>query len=247
MGFERIRMLRHLFGGMAGHALPGQEGNPTARAEVELRSLLADLQEHEMSDWPLGELPMAVIDTETTGFDPAADVLLSIAATTGKPEEACDAFHTFVRLPAGRVIPEVVRDLTGITEGDLQDAPQAADALQAFLQFVGDRVLVAHHAGHDIRFLNAALRRAWGVELNHHVLDTGKIAMLLHSMKKYPTLDMLLALYDVPCRERHTASGDALMTGVVLQRQLELLTVGRILTLGQLWEKLIVLEHAMQN
>ncbi len=247
MGFERIRVLRHLFGAMAGQALSGQEGTPTVRGAVEMRSLLAELREHEMSDWLLRDLPMAVIDTETTGFDPGMDELLSIAATIANPDRECGVFHTFVRLPAGRSIPDAVSDLTGITEDDVREAVPAADALQAFLQFVGDRVLVAHHAGHDVRFLNAALRRTWGIELNQHILDTGKIAMLLHAMRKYPTLDMLLSLYDIPCDRRHTAAGDAHMTSIVLSRQLDLLLQNGVATLGQLWAKLIVLEHAMQG
>lgn len=244
MQFERIRVLRHLFGGATDRALSGAR-EPSMQEQVELRSLLAALREHEMSDTPLDDLQMAVIDTETTGFDPLADVLLSLAAVLVNPGVQIDreAFQCYVKLPAGREVPAHITELTGITQEDADRGEPVATAMQKFLQFVGERILVAHHAGHDVRFLNAALRKSWGVELDHHVLDTGKIAMWLHQMNKYPSLDMLLALYEVPLDQRHTAYGDAKMTAQVIGRQFSLLDRQGIRTVGKLWEAMLVLEH----
>jgi DNA polymerase-3 subunit epsilon len=241
--FERIRVLRHLFGGATDRSLAGT-GEPSIQEQVELRSLLAALREHEMSDTALNDLEMAVIDTETTGFDPLVDVLLSLAAVLVDPgARVGEPFHCYVRLPADRQVPPHITELTGITEEDVRQGEPLAAALQKFLQFVGERVLVAHHAGHDVRFLNAALRKSWGVELDHHVLDTGKIAMWLHQMAKYPSLDVLLALYEIPLEGRHTAHGDAKMTAEVVNRQFALLDRQGVRTLGKLWEAMLVLEH----
>ena len=243
MAFERIRVLRHLFGGSPGQPPVGAGTQPTVQEEVELRSLLAALRAHELSDRALRELPLAVIDTETTGFDPRADAILSIGAVWIDPDGDGEPFHRYVRMPPDFAVPPHIEELTGITAEKLRQGLPLDLALQEFLQYVGERLLVAHHAGHDIRFLNAALRRAWGAELDHHVIDTGKIAMWLHNLPRYPTLDMLLSLYDVPAIGRHTADGDARMTAAVARRQLELLAAAQILTLGQLWECLLVLEH----
>ena len=246
MGFERIRVLRHLFGGSTDTSYAAMEGKASNwQSEAELRSILHALQEHEMADYPLDALSMAVIDTETTGFYPNQDHLLSIGAVQLDVPNGQEhpTFHTYVKLPKDYLIPDVVTDLTGITEETVKDAPDLGSALQSFLQFVGDRILVAHHAAHDIRFLNVGLRKSWGVELDHHILDTGKIAMILHDFKKYPSLDVLLSLYGVVTSDRHTALGDAMMTAKIMTTQVALLQEKGLTKLGHLWEWLVVLEH----
>lgn len=247
MGFERIRMLRHLLGGAPGQPLTGLGAAQPLQAEAELRAILGELRSGERFDKGLDETQYAVIDTETTGFSPQEDALLSIAAVRvdGLQVSGEEAYHTFVCPGKDREIPEVVQRLTGITPGRVEDAPSPAQALPGFLQYVGDRILVAHHAGHDVRFLNAALRRAFGVELDRLVLDTGKIAMLLHSFRKYPSLDALLTLYDIPVSSRHHALGDARMTAGVLCRQLRFLQESGTNRVGQLWESLLLFERGL--
>lgn len=249
MGFERIRVLRHLLGGLAGNPYGTMDSPaPSLQSQAELRAMIHALHEHEMADQLLDDLSFAVIDTETTGFVPTEDCLLSIGAVCLDPlaDGSAPGFHTYVKLPKNRTIPDVVVQLTGITSETVADAPNLDYALQIFLQFVGDRILVAHHAAHDIRFINVNLRKSWGVELHHQVLDTGKIAMTLHRLKKYPALDVLLALYEIETVHRHTALGDALMTAMVIKRQLAILKDEGVKTLGQLWERLLVLEHELR-
>lgn len=247
MGFERIRMLRHLLGGAPGHPLTGLDTSRSLQAEAELRAILGELRSGERFETGLDETQYAVIDTETTGFSPQEDALLSIAAVRvdGLRVPSGEGYHTYVCPGKDREIPEVVQRLTGITPERVEDAPSPALALQEFLQYVEDRVLVAHHAGHDVRFLNAALRRAFGVELDRQVLDTGKIAMVLHPFRKYPSLDTLLSLYDIPVSSRHHALGDARMTARVLCHQLRLLKESGIFRVGQLWERLLLFERGL--
>jgi len=248
VGFERIRVLRHLFGGSSSPELAGIDDARSLQAQVELRTLLQAAQGHALSDVSLAELSYAVVDTETTGFSLQSDTLLSIGAVN------CDAgqrdrtgFHTFVALGSTISIPPVVTELTGIEAKVLMNAPPLDRALQAFLQYVGDRLIVAHHAGHDVRFLSAGLRRAWGIEWQVQVLDTGKIAMCLHGFKKYPTLDMLLSYYEIAVARRHTALGDALMTADLARCLLLDCQQAGVETLGALWKRLLILEHGQRN
>lgn len=245
MAFERIRVLRHLLGGGAPRELTSLDHERSLQGQVELRSMLTAAREHDMADTDLSVLPYAVIDTETTGFAPQEDRLLSVAAVLCDPADAAaDAgFHSFVGSPGDVVIPQIVTELTGITVSDLVGAPPVGDVLQWFLQYVGDRTIVAHHAAHDMRFLSLALRRTWGVEWQPQVLDTGKWAMCLHVFRKYPTLDMLLALYEVPVQMRHSALGDARMTERLLRAIIRDSHERGVRTLGDLWERLLLLEH----
>lgn len=228
--------------------MTGFDDAQSVQAQVELRALLAAVHDHSLSEVLLKDLPYAVVDTETTGFSPQTDALLSIGAVNCDGEEVhSPVFHTYVALGKGVLIPPVVTELTGIAAHTLAAAPPLDRALQAFLQYVGDRVIVAHHAAHDVRFLSAGLRRAWGIEWQVQVLDTGKIAMCLHEFKKYPSLDMLLSYYEIPVHDRHTAAGDARMTAALARTLFCDCERSGVLTLGSLWERLLMLEHSQRK
>ena len=103
-----------------------------------------------VQDQPLqGEF--CVFDTETTGLDPGCEYLTEIGAVLVRDGQVVDEFDTFVKPP--KPITPKITELTGITNEMVADAPTEGEALQAFLDFAGGRVLVAHNAnGFDIRF-----------------------------------------------------------------------------------------------
>ncbi|MHB1683206.1 MAG: exonuclease domain-containing protein [Bacilli bacterium] len=244
MGFERIRVWRQLFAGASANQVGALNYEQSPQAQAELRSLMNELRQEGLYEKSLGSASYAVVDTETTGFSADEDVLLSVAAVvcSGADFRSGSEFQSFIALDQSRIIPEVVSSLTGITADTLQGAPPLPDVLGEFLRHIGDGILVMHHAGHDLRFLNAALRKLWTVELPGPVLDTGKIAMILHNFKQYPSLDVLLELYGVDRASRHTALGDAWMTAAVWQQQIGLLEERGMGVLGQVWEQLVQLE-----
>ncbi len=237
MGFERIRVWRHLFGG--GNAYGRVEQLETFQGQAELRNMIHEMHEQGLFEKKLMELQYVAIDTESTGFSSRDDVLLSVAAVLyPRPDGVSDemSFSSFIKLLDGVEISPVVQELTGITPDRLRDAPSLRDVLQKFVVFIEDHVLIAHHAAHDMAFLNAGLRKLWSVELNSSVIDTGEVARYLHEFKKYPTLDMLLNLYDIEIENRHSALGDAFMTAQIWSKQLSILQKANIHTLGAFWE-----------
>ncbi len=245
MGFERIRVWRHLFAGGSANQVGSLDYAQTPQAQAELRSLMNELRQEGLYERSLRTASYAVVDTETTGFSSDEDVLLSVAAVvcSGSDIEAGAEFQSFVAVDPSRAVPETVSKLTGITADTLRGAPPLVDVLEEFLRHIGDGILVAHHAGHDLRFLNAALRKLWTVELPGPVVDTGKVAMILHKFKQYPSLDVLIELYDVHRVSRHTALGDAWMTASIWRQQIALLEAHGIDVLGQLWELMVQLER----
>lgn len=113
-----------------------------------------------------------VLDTETTGFDPAAgDRIVEIGAIellnhlpTGR------TYHQYInperKMPAGAFeVHGIGRDILevpqpGITTGEtLADKPVFARIGRAFRDFVGDAKLVIHNAKFDMAFLNFELKR----------------------------------------------------------------------------------------
>lgn len=92
-----------------------------------------------------------VVDTETTGFDPKSDALIEIAAAIICGPDVIDRFSTFVN--PKRPIPEEITELTGISDDDVRDAPDAINAVSLLMEFVGDRKIIAHNAAFDRAFI----------------------------------------------------------------------------------------------
>ncbi len=195
--------------------------DPGLIAEVARLAAAGRMDRREWSR-PLRELTYVVFDTETTGFHPyAGDELLSIGAVSiraGVPDET-NVFHQWIR-PL-KPIPETVVHLTGVTEDDLRDAPDALEAIRRFLQFAQQHVLVAHNAEFDLHFLNRPIRQFCKQTLAHTTIDTLALANHLHPLKQPHSLDDLLVHYGVPVYGRHHALSDARMTAQLFVRMLD--------------------------
>ncbi|PRW64999.1 DEDD exonuclease domain-containing protein [Actinopolyspora mortivallis] len=106
---------------------------------------------------PLDEVTFVVVDLETTGRSRERDGITEIAAVKTRGGETVAEFSTLVS--PGRRVPSEVTAITGITDHMLSEAPALDSALTAFLDFVGDGVIVAHNAPFDLGFLRAGCAR----------------------------------------------------------------------------------------
>ncbi len=99
-----------------------------------------------------------VIDTETTGLNPAlghrivelACLELNNHVLTGRK------FHTY--LDPQRQMPEEAFRVHGISAESLAGKPLFSDIVEGFLDFIGEDQLVIHNAEFDLGFLNAELK-----------------------------------------------------------------------------------------
>lgn len=163
-------------------------------------------------------------DTETTGLNANdGDRIIEIGAVeminhipTGK---------TFRRLiNPGMPVSEATVRITGITDDDLKDKPPFEDpsVIDAFMDFVGDAIIVAHNASFDRGFLNMELQRC-GREIvpEDRWVDTVQIAR-----KRYPgapaSLDALCKRFDISLESR-TFHGALLDSQLLASVYLELL------------------------
>ncbi|MBS3956641.1 MAG: hypothetical protein KGZ40_03795 [Clostridiales bacterium] len=97
------------------------------------------------------EEEVALVDIETTGFDPGRDAPIEFAAAIMRGPEIVARFHTMV--DPGRDVPLEIVQLTGITQEALIGAPPAEKAALDLAEFVGGRDVVAHNAPFDRGFL----------------------------------------------------------------------------------------------
>ena len=152
-------------------------------------------------------------DIETTGLQVKHEAITEIGAVVIENGEVKDRFQTFVN-PHRRLTPEIVA-LTGITDAMLKDAPSLKEALTAFLDFVGDRPLVAHNAEFDIGFIREGCRKV-KLPFAPTYVDTLILAQnLLPELNKYK-LDIVAEYLQLPAFQHHRASDDAATCGLFL-------------------------------
>jgi DNA polymerase-3 subunit epsilon len=160
-----------------------------------------------------------VIDTETTGLDPFRDRILSIGGVhlNNGRIRAGDSMEVFIAQEHfdARSVP-----IHGILrQGPNRRIPEK-EALLEFEAYAGDSVLVGHHIGFDLEMIRQARLRHELPALTNLSLDTGLLyrKTLLKSplLAKKPSysLDELAVKYDISCKDRHTALGDAYITAM---------------------------------
>lgn len=148
-----------------------------------------------------------VLDTETTGFDPAqGDRIIEIAAV-----------ELINDLPTGRTWHTLVNPLCpiglgaqrihGITDAMVANAPLFEQIADAMLAFLADDPLIIHNAAFDLKFLNHELALLGKDPINSaRVIDTLALARA-----KFPgspvSLDALCRRFQIPLtgRKKHAA------------------------------------------
>ncbi|RJG00731.1 3'-5' exonuclease [Noviherbaspirillum sedimenti] len=186
-----------------------------------------------LDQMPLVQISYTVFDTETTGLQPAGgDEIISIGAVRIVNCRLLqqEYFDRLIR-PRCPLSDESIA-IHGITEAMLAAQPRVEQVLPQFQRFTEDTVLVAHNAAFDLRFLQMQEAHT-GVRLRQPVLDTLLLSQVIHPNQSEHTLEAIAARLGVTVVGRHTALGDAIVTGEVFLRMLPLLAEQGIRTLAQ--------------
>ena len=160
-----------------------------------------------------------VLDTETSGLDPARDLLLSIGAVAVDPQGIClrDSFEVVIRNDCAGGRDNIV--VHGIGYDEQSGGMPLAPALEALKSFVADAPCVGFHCAFDQAVLANAARRA-GVEWPHwRWLDVAQLAAALDAQRYRDgcrDLDGWLAAAGIAVAARHNAAADALATAELL-------------------------------
>lgn len=163
-----------------------------------------------------------VLDTETTGFEPAeGDRIVEIGAVelinhvpTGR------TYHQYIN--PQRAMPEAAFQVHGLGDDFLRDKPVFAHVADAFVTFIGEAQLVIHNAAFDMKFLNAEL--GW---VNRPLIPTHRaIDTLAIAKRKFPgspaSLDALCRRFGIDNSAR-TLHGALLDSEILAEVYLQLI------------------------
>jgi DNA polymerase-3 subunit epsilon len=172
------------------------------------------------------DLPLVVIDFETTGTDATTDRVIEIGMVGF--DQGKVTFCEGLLMDPGMPIPEESRAIHGISDEEVAGAPSFAEALPRIVELMQGRVPVAYNAGFDRGFLLAELERVQGVvtegplppAFRQDVVWVDPLVWAretLDKLKRKRLVDVA-EHFGVPLEQAHRAAGDAEATGHVLMK-----------------------------
>jgi DNA polymerase-3 subunit epsilon len=187
------------------------------------------------------ETRFVVLDTETTGFDYENDRILCIGALVLQHNiiSIQDSFEVYIQQDH---YDKSTAQIHGILKDFVLKRPNELEALQQFLTFLGDSIIIAHHTIFDVTMINKALERNGLPELTNKTLDTAHlykktlIKSHLFERKDHYTLDDLADKFDISKKDRHTALGDAYITAIAFLKIVKKLNEKKHTNLNQLFK-----------
>lgn len=113
------------------------------------------------------------LDLETTGLNPQCDSILEVAAVCFGNQGEQEVFHHLVN--PGIPIPPQITRITGIDDKMVCEALSFGEIKTKLQEFLAEKIIVAHNAGFDVSFLQAA----FGYPLQNNSIDTCELAKIL--------------------------------------------------------------------
>ncbi len=159
----------------------------------------------------------AIIDTETTGGNPAKDKVMEIAIIIHDGTRVVDEYSTLIN--PGVPIAPFIKKLTGINDNMVKGAPTFEEVADKILEMTKGNIFVAHNVGFDYGVLRNEFRRM-GVRFERKQLCTVKFSRrVLPGCQSY-SLGKLCREIGINLEGRHRAYGDAAATAELFTRLL---------------------------
>lgn len=150
-----------------------------------------------------------VIDVETTGFDVLEQRIIELAAVRVVDGEISDTFQSFVY--SDIPVPYRILQLTGITNGDVLNAPMLKDILPRFIEFINGYEVIGHNVRFDMSFICYNCKKL-GIDYNSPFIDTLRISRQLFPQLEHHRLSDVCDLLSVENERAHRALSDCKAT-----------------------------------
>jgi DNA polymerase-3 subunit epsilon len=150
-----------------------------------------------------------VLSTETTGLSLDKDVILSIGSFSviNNGILIADSFETIIAQYKFFHENGISNEFTVETKMKKLGEPEA---IQAFVEFIGNSILVGHHIDFDVEMINVALERLGCGRLKNEALDIDVMYRKLTDINnKQFSLEELCDIFKIPQSDRNSSSEDA--------------------------------------
>lgn len=180
----------------------------------------------------LADLPIFVLDLETTGLNVERDAIVSVGGVRMVGGTIYHGRTIDHLVNPDRPIPPRSTAIHGITDEMVAAAPQFRQLWPELEAQLESTVIVGHNIGFDIAHLRRSTREAgiaWEPPPN---LCTYLLAGALQPRLPSLELERLAAEFGITARGRHTALGDSLVTADLFARLLPVLEDQGVRTFG---------------
>ena len=123
-----------------------------------LKTVIRGVADGFAQDAPWREYEIALIDVETTGTDASVDRVIELGVVIGREGEVIER-HNWMINP-GMPIPAQSREVHGISDEDVKDAPPFAKIAHEVVAALKGRIPGAYNASFDKSFVLTELARA---------------------------------------------------------------------------------------
>lgn len=153
-----------------------------------------------------------VFDLETTGLDYRDADIIEIGAIKYKNNEVVGELNLLIQ--PGYALPEIITNITGITDELLEDKERIDTALPKFLTFIEDYPLIAHNSPFDIGFIYENIKRLNLKPIHNEVIDTLVLARKYIPQAYNHKLETLKKYFKIK-EVSHRAIGDCHTTNII--------------------------------
>ena len=158
-----------------------------------------------------------VFDLETTGLSPETDEIIEISGIKVRKGNVIEKFTTLVN--PGRPIPYSATRINGITDEMVENAPLLKHALNDFLTFIGNDILVGHNIHNfDLNFLRNGAHRELGLSIQNDYVDTLSLAKICLPQLPRHRLTDLAEHFHIETKGAHRALNDCVMNQLCYEK-----------------------------
>ncbi|HUI31133.1 MAG TPA: exonuclease domain-containing protein [Candidatus Acidoferrales bacterium] len=162
----------------------------------------------------------SVVDVETTGSVASGERMIEFAAYKVRNGRIVDEYTTL--LNPGRHIPNFIRNMTGISNEMVYDAPSFGEVAGRIYDFLSETIFTAHNSHFDYSFVRNEMAMA-GFDFDMPQLCTRKLSSRVFPQLPRKALDHVCRHLGIKISARHRAYGDARATAHLLIELLELI------------------------
>jgi len=155
----------------------------------------------------LSSLKFCVFDLETTGGNTKTYKIIEIGLVNIDGKEIGEKKSYLI--DPERKIPDFIQKLTSIKQADVEGCPKIDSVMEEILEFIGDRVLIAHNSSFDVPFLNSVLKRLGRPELKNKSICTNLMTKYLIPSLMNSNLNYMSKIFKIKHTKAHRALDDA--------------------------------------